>query len=96
MSPLPFTVNVGTEDEVPNEPVFAFTVASVAGTFPGPVAVTSPVKPVIVFGEAIVIMLPAGVMVMFVPGARIIAPVRVFILLTPGTELATTSTFIAC
>ena len=46
MSPLPFTVKVGIAVEEPKLPVLPFTVASVAATVPGPVAVRSPVSPV--------------------------------------------------
>ena len=47
IKPLPFTVNDGIAVELPNAPVLLFTVASVAATEPGPVAVTSPVNAVI-------------------------------------------------
>lgn len=46
INPLAFTVNVGIAVEEPKEPTLELTVAKVAATLPGPVAVTSPVKAV--------------------------------------------------
>lgn len=44
--PFPFTVSEGIDVELPNVPVFEFTVASVRAALPGPEAAPSPVSAV--------------------------------------------------
>ena len=47
IKPLPLTVKLGIVEELPQVPVFVFTVANVKAELPGPEAVPSPVKAVI-------------------------------------------------
>ena len=80
--PLAFTVTIGTIAFDPYVPGLAFTVANVKGTVPGPVAVPSPVSPVI--------YAPAG---WYGPGSREPSPLTKSLDVPPVVTKAAASMF---